>query len=197
MFLFCFAAAILIAASNVNAEQNPPNAQSDTVDSKIYLKDITTGVKVDRRYFTEFRNLSTGGYYAQYQYFGAAQSIAISTDKSGSVYSYLMLFKGSIDELRVALEEKFTKTNNRPIKFHCFKTTRGFGLDIVEGMECTLRHQSQRLILMRHAFKKNPKKQDSQVHLIDDDLARLANIEEREAEEKIRTQQKKKAKDDI
>ena len=180
--------------SNVNAEQNLPNVQSGIVNSKIYLKDITTGVKLDRKYFTEFRDFVSGGHYAQYQYFGAMQDVAISTDKSGKVYAYNILFKGSIDELRAALEEKFTNINNRPIKFDCFEITYR---SETEGIECTLRHKSQRLILTRFASKKTPEKQDNRVHLIDDDLARLANIEEREAEEKRNAQRKKKAKDDI
>lgn len=104
-----------------------------------------------------------------------------------------MLFKGSIDELRVALEEKFTKTNARQIKFYCIEADRG----IVTGTECTLRHKNQRLILEKYTLKENPKNQDNKIYLIDDDLERLAALEEREAEERKNAQRKKKAKDDI
>ena len=179
--------------SSVSAEQNPPSVRSNTVDSKIYLKDITTGIKVDKKYFTEISKLSTGGYHAKYQYFGEMQDIAISTNKNDEIYSYIMLFKGSIDELRVALEEKFTKTNARQIKFYCIAADRG----IAAGTECTLRHKNQRLILEKYTLKENPKNQDNKVYLIDDDLERLAAFEEREVEERKNAQQKKKAKDDI
>ena len=179
--------------SSVSAEQNPPSVRSNTVDSKIYLKDITTGIKVDKKYFTEISKLSTGGYHAKYQYFGEMQDIAISTNKNDEIYSYIMLFKVSIDELRVALEEKFTKTNARQIKFYCIAADRG----IVAGTECTLRHKNQRLILEKYTLKENPKNQDNKVYLIDDDLERLAAFEEREVEERKNAQQKKKAKDDI
>lgn len=191
--LHCFSAIILTMTSSVSAEQNPPSVRSNTVDSKIYLKDITTGIKVDKKYFTEISKLSTGGYYAKYQYFGEMQDVGISTNKNGEIYSYIMLFKGSIDELRVALEEKFTKTNARQIKFYCIEADRG----IVTGTECTLRHKNQRLILEKYTLKENPKNQDNKIYLIDDDLERLAALEEREAEERKNAQRKKKAKDDI
>lgn len=191
--LHCLSAIIITMTSSVSAEQNPPSVRSNTVDSKIYLKNITTGIKVDKKYFTEISKLSTGGYYAKYQYFGEMQDIGISTNKNGEIYSYIMLFKGSIDELRVALEEKFTKTNARQIKFYCIAADRG----IVAGTECTLRHKNQRLILEKYTLKENPKNQDNKVYLIDDDLERLAAFEEREVEERKNAQQKKKAKDDI
>ena len=191
--LHCLSAIIITMTSSVSAEQNPPSVRSNTVDSKIYLKDITTGIKVDKKYFTEISKLSTGGYHAKYQYFGEMQDIAISTNKNDEIYSYIMLFKVSIDELRVALEEKFTKTNARQIKFYCIAADRG----IVAGTECTLRHKNQRLILEKYTLKENPKNQDNKVYLIDDDLERLAAFEEREVEERKNAQQKKKAKDDI
>ena len=51
--LHCLSAIIITMTSSVSAEQNPPSVRSNTVDSKIYLKNITTGIKVDKKYFTE------------------------------------------------------------------------------------------------------------------------------------------------
>lgn len=180
----------------ISAEQSSPYTPRNVVDSKIYLKELTTGVKVDEENFSEFGEIGglSEAYYAKYQYFGVMQEFIIQTDKGGRVYSYYIpRLKGSMDELRLALEEKFTNSNNRPIKFHCLESV----YDDSKRVRCTLRHKRQELILKSLTLKRTPDKQENEVHLIDQELAGFADIEKREARRKREAQRKKRAKDDI
>lgn len=181
-------------------------SQPSTVDTPLTLKDLALGINFTSLKIKPTGKLSNNKIMFNYDYFGSSRSVLASTDSAGIIYSYEFTLGGDFREVKAAIEEKYSRENNRPIKFNCNvdKITSADGSANITSSDCKLSRGAEILTVNERIIEKNsssaryelPVATSVSIVLVDTKIAQEVKAKiEAEATEKARKINENKKKD--
>lgn len=131
---------ILMACGDNKSQDTTKNNKSK---NKIYIKDLTTGVKFDNK---NFPRMITSDHF-KYSYFGKSRLIEVKLNEDKIVTSYKIILSGDLYDIKEAIEKKISLENKEQVEFQCKKENwNGGGVDW-EKKVCSITSDQQTLTL--------------------------------------------------
>jgi len=135
-------------ANKTPAERAPAQQAVNNISEKrIFLKDLTTGVKYEKKKYPTIIFSTENTIKFNYDYFGDRHVISAEMNADKIVTSYEILMHGDLSKLRAAIAAKASSENGKTVEFLCttYKASEG-GLDW-ETKSCNIDSGHQILLI--------------------------------------------------
>jgi len=113
----------VIGSPNPSSEVKPPEIiRSSTVSKPLKLKDLALGVKLASLSSLNVKPVKLGTtdtFTFEYDFFGSTNSVIGSVNSAGVVYEYHINIRSGLNELKSAIESKYSEQEGKPIGFNC------------------------------------------------------------------------------
>ena len=114
----CAVALVGIAGCN-NATTPDIKPATSNIEKRIYLKELTTGIKIQEIKGIKYKKVNTNIYVFDYAYYGGKRRVQAEVNEDGDIHTLKMSVNENFDSLKLNLEDKFTEDNNKKIAFLC------------------------------------------------------------------------------
>lgn len=101
------------------AERTPIKDSPNFVQEKIYLKELTTGIKLNQIKGISYRVFERNIYTFNYNYFGGKRDVKAEVNASGEIYKLGMILDNNFETLKTGLLEKLSEQNKKTVNFDC------------------------------------------------------------------------------
>lgn len=130
-------------------KQPPSNAPSvnNISDAPLSIKDLTTGVKYEKSKFPKIVTTIGNQITFDYSFFGKERLVYAEFNDQKIIYSYHILLKGDLEDIRQAIEEKISTANGKRTQFACEMKNSSWGGVDWENKTCSIVSRTQRLLL--------------------------------------------------
>jgi len=147
----CAGALILaITASTIGCTeptQQQPASVNNISGKPLMIKDLALGQKYEEKSFPKILFQIGETISFKYDYFGQEQVVKASLNADQVIYSYEILFRGDLTDLRTAIEQKVSSENGNEVRFSCTTDENKLGGMDWENKSCQIVSGTQILLV--------------------------------------------------
>lgn len=138
----------LCGCNNKSIEE--PNPISSSVEKKIYLKEISTGMNIKEIKRIKYEKNWKGFYVFEYDYYGAKRIVTAEANAEGVIYALKIVMDENMDTLKQNLENKLSEVNEKKVEFSCnTEKIESDGSAVIKNTTCKVLATPQVLRLLK------------------------------------------------
>jgi len=137
--------------SNDSISNKPP---MNELKSKIMLKDLTTGIKLDAVKLSKIYSVGKNEANYKFEYYGQKRSVKIKHNEDRVIHTVdIDLDPFEAFELKRSLEEKYKKESDQSFNFKCDVLSSKFDSIKIDNYTCTAYYGSQTLQIINRSIE--------------------------------------------